>query len=545
MGPYYLDGYAEIDGVRTAYEFAGCFFHGCPECFDSNTLNLVTKLRFGDMHQQFQDKIFALKHTYNLNVHVIWEHQWDKMKAENASVQAFLREFDFPERIDPRDALFGGRTNALQLHYKAEGDDRIDYYDFTSLYPSVNKFKEYPVGHPVVIYRDFDSVENYFGLIKAKVYPPRGLYLPVLPYRSGGKLMFTLCRTCCETETRGVCNHTDEQRALSGTWCSIEINKAVEKGYKIAKIYEVWHFPDRTDTLFADYINTHLKGKQEASGYPSWVKSAEDKERYIQTYFEKEGIRLNPENIGVNKVKRQISKLFLNSLWGKFGQRINQASTTLIKDPDEFLMFIFSKLVNVSHFSFLNDNVAMVQWRNIKGFPNMPRHVNTFIAAFTTAYARLELYNLMDRLGRRTLYHDTDSVIFVSKPGDWMPPLGDFLGELTSELDPDDHIVEFVSGGPKTYGYRTAKSKTNLKVKGITLHNTNSKVVNIASLTELVHDFVSNPRDPPREIRTSTQQILRDKRGFLLKTKTVNKCFKVVYTKRQLLPDYSTLPYGY
>ena len=44
----------------------------------------------------------------------------------------------------------------------------------------------------------------------------------------------------------------------------------------------------------------------------------------------------------------------------------------------------------------------------------------------------------------------SDSVIYVSRPGDvYEPPLGDYLGDMTSELPPDCHISEFVSGGPK------------------------------------------------------------------------------------------------
>ena len=42
--------------------------------------------------------------------------------------------------LDPRDAFFGGRTNAYQLYRHVEGDERILYYDFKSLYPYVNKY---------------------------------------------------------------------------------------------------------------------------------------------------------------------------------------------------------------------------------------------------------------------------------------------------------------------------------------------------------------------------------------------------------------------
>ena len=40
----------------------------------------------------------------------------------------------------------------------------------------------------------------------------------------------------------------------------------------------------------------------------------------------------------------------------------------------------------------------------------------------------------------RILYFDTDSVIFVSRPGVIDPPTGDFLGDLTNELKPGQHI---------------------------------------------------------------------------------------------------------
>ena len=58
---------------------------------------------------------------------------------------------------------------------------------------------------------------------------------------------------------------------LRGTWCTPELVKAVEKGYTRVKIHEVWHFPPEQHRtgLFADYVNTWLKLKQESAGWPS------------------------------------------------------------------------------------------------------------------------------------------------------------------------------------------------------------------------------------------------------------------------------------
>ena len=66
------------------------------------------------------------------------------------------------------------------------------------------------------------------------------------------------------------------------------------------------------------------------------------------------------------------------------------------------------------------------------------RDVNVFIGAMTTAHARLMLYDLLNKLQERVLYCDTDSVIFTSKEGDWVPPLGPYLGDLTDKINDGD-----------------------------------------------------------------------------------------------------------
>lgn len=54
-------------------------------------------------------------------------------------------------------------------------------------------YNEYLVGYPQIIRYDFHHPSEYFGLIKARVYQPRGLYFPILLYRTTqGKLVFSL-----------------------------------------------------------------------------------------------------------------------------------------------------------------------------------------------------------------------------------------------------------------------------------------------------------------------------------------------------------------
>lgn len=56
-----------------------------------------------------------------------------------------------------------------------------------------------------------------------------------------------------------------------------------------------------------------MKIKQEASGWPKWCRSEEDKRKYIKNYYDREGIWLNAENIKKNPGLRQLAKLMLNS----------------------------------------------------------------------------------------------------------------------------------------------------------------------------------------------------------------------------------------
>ena len=49
--------------------------------------------------------------------------------------------------------------------------------------------------------------------------------------------------------------------------------------------------------LFAAYVNTFLRLKQQASGWPSLCTDDTTKERYINEYEREEGIRLDREKI--------------------------------------------------------------------------------------------------------------------------------------------------------------------------------------------------------------------------------------------------------
>ncbi|CAB4000386.1 Hypothetical predicted protein [Paramuricea clavata] len=154
------------------------------------------------------------------------------------------------------------------------------------------------------------------------------------------------------------------------------------------------------------------------------------------------------------------------------------AKTEQIRDPQVYYDYLTSDEINVLDANLVSDDMIQIQYEYTENFIAPNAKTNVVIAAFTTAYARLKLYEVLDMLQERVLYYDTDSAIFVSKPDDPEPPTGSYLGQLTDELK-GDHITTFISGGPNNYCYRTNTNKVETKIRGVTLNCTAKQKVNL------------------------------------------------------------------
>jgi len=102
-----------------------------------------------------------------------------------------------------------------------------------------------------------------------------------------------------------------------------ELRMAVEEVYRILEIYEVYEYQVtqyNSETgeggIFDEYISTFLKLKEVASRYPGWVRSPEDEERNVQSFWTSERIRLQKQATRYNDAKRGLAKMCLNSMWG-------------------------------------------------------------------------------------------------------------------------------------------------------------------------------------------------------------------------------------
>ncbi|GBN55848.1 hypothetical protein AVEN_260642-1 [Araneus ventricosus] len=498
----HVDGYCEE--TKTVFEFHGCFFHGCEVCFNRDDINPVSKIPMWALLKKTKERAAKIRSS-GFNLKEMWEHDFLRMKRNDISLKEFRSQLEIVERMNPRDAFYVGRTTATRLSY----DGEAKYIDFTSLYPYVNKYCLYPTGHPEIITSNFGDISEYFGIVKCSILPPRGLYHPVLPFRSKGKLTFPLCSSCVETRC-SKCEHEDSARVLRGTWVTVEVDKAVEVGYRIEKIYKVHHFKERTTSLFETYIYSFLKTKQETSGWPEKCQTLEEKSEYVRNYEEHERIFLNQDNIEKIPGKRQVSKLCLNSFWGRWGMKENKMQTSFVSSLPAF-NDLTDTMKEVCDNYFPNESLAALKWKMKEEFW---------------------------KLGEAVLYYDTDSIIYASN-GINDPEIGDFLGDFTDELE-GDVIVKFVSGGAKNYAYVTKSGKSVCKIRGFSLNYENSLKLNFDSVLKLLRSF-----DDERITVTNPRKITRDVKAVKIINKVEEKNYRKVYDKRVIFDDLNTLPYGY
>ena len=100
-------------------------------------------------------------------------------------------------------------------------------------------------------------------------------------------------------------------------------------------------------------------------------------------------------------------------MWGKFGQQSNKTQVKEFMDPPQFWQFLDSSTHDIRWVSPLSEERVEVHYKMQDQCESDSPNLNIFIACFTTCWARLHLYQIMDQLGDRVLYTDTDYIIFL------------------------------------------------------------------------------------------------------------------------------------
>ena len=153
IGGYSVDGFCEER--NTVYEFHGCFWHGkyygaslrgfflsnfyfslvififppgCTTCYpNGETVNPKNDRTMQDLRDNTMEKALYLTNEGHRVVE-LWECELDKKLEEDAEMRRYFDEYEIVDPLNPRDAFYGGRTNAAKLFHTCEGDEEIRYY---------------------------------------------------------------------------------------------------------------------------------------------------------------------------------------------------------------------------------------------------------------------------------------------------------------------------------------------------------------------------------------------------------------------------------
>uniref|UniRef100_A0A914MVR5 DNA-directed DNA polymerase n=2 Tax=Meloidogyne TaxID=189290 RepID=A0A914MVR5_MELIC len=399
-----------------AIEYMGCYYHGCPKCFPVRDQRLAAGRTAEELFERTQQRLWELEHQHGYQLHVVWGHEIKEKLINNTQLRRKWFEIDCVRPMDPReDCLRGGRTEPFKLHHMCVEDEEILYIDIVSLYPYVMKARSFPIGHPNVLTRDtlllppnnplpWTSPEHniYKGLLLVRVQPPNfmnGNLPPVLPYRThDGRLTFPLCAKCADNRQQRPCTHGERERSWLTGYTHVELNYALERGYKVVDIYEVWNYEKWDPNLFRSYVNTFIGLKQQASGWPDGCASEMDRADYLAEFERVEGIFLDPEKIETNPGLRMIAKLLANSLWGKLAQRVCGTEVRYAKTPAEFHQLLEDSTIDMLDFDHVSEHLDRCVVRKKPEFAKAPNTNCLPVAAFVTSYARLHLYEYIEQV---------------------------------------------------------------------------------------------------------------------------------------------------
>ena len=96
----------------------------------------------------------------------------------------------------------------------------------------------------------------------------------------------------------------------------------------------------------------------------------------------------------------------------------------------------------------------------------------------------------------------------------------------------------------KNYTYKLNTGQVTCKVRGFSLNYKNSQIINFESMKEALYAWHSN--DDSQKLTTVKTEIQRQKyQNPIVYTKLVKKSYSVVYDKRRVLHDLTTVPYGF
>lgn len=413
------------------------------------------------------------KKNFNVNIIVF-------LSLPSITLSIFLNQFYEKELIFKnnkgahdffRRSYFGGTTELYQPYLK-----NGFYYDVNSLYPTVMSL-DIPL-QPCCLKRiNFQfNLSNFFGFLEVRIITPVKITNPFLLVKTSDDKVI---------EPRG---------DWTGVYFSEELKLAISLGYRI-KVCKTYGF--KRGKIFKEYINLLYKIKKLCSA-----------------------------NIPIYK----ISKLLLNSLYGRFGMYP-------IKDEKKVVSFetlfelkstkIINEIIPLDNNNFFVNCSDKKLEKNINKSLKKEKdlgldYTNTAVqvASCVTSYARIFMYRYKNLPHNFCYYSDTDSVFMVKKFSNF------FINSDFGKFKYVDRIKFAYFVAIKNYIYLSNNNVKNLRVKGV-------KVNEQKSLTSKV--FFDKLRDGMSNNIVSIVRIdffVKNLKQFLIfQRKSILK-FKIRFLKR-------------
>jgi hypothetical protein len=263
--------------------------------------------------------------------------------------------------------------------------------------------------------------------------------------------------------------------------------------------------------------------------------------------------------------------LFLNSLWGKFGQRDIMTEYAYARNLRERSKYTTNENINVTNKHIIHENLIEIHYERNKETARPPDYVSPITAAFTTANARVRLAKFMKVVHpSQLLYCDTDSCYFIYDPGnvDHIDPrtaelpegveLGNGLGQWEIELSDGK---KWCCPGVKTYAVECVDPKNNcLKAKGITIDFKNKDKVTFDNMAKVAKS-INNLTKEEQQLLLSKENLMKtgeyyiqteprfrfeyDKLNKTIQTCDRDKIIQNTVGLKRYVENNVSYPYGY
>ncbi|MEM5783355.1 MAG: DNA polymerase [Candidatus Aenigmatarchaeota archaeon] len=346
-----------------------------------------------------------------------------------------------------RQSYFGGRTD---INYKGMYNHHVTTLDYNSLYPSVMLNNKFPVR--LLYIENHISVEKFLEKLKnddigcvARLNVTMTTK-PLVPYRLNGKLIFIFCEN------------------LTVTLNKVDIEFLLKNGMIINSVEKVaWY---EVKQIFTDFVNTLYN------------------------------LRLEYKKAG-NTAMSYLSKLFLNSVYGKYGQLriqkykiknntedfdgidMSNSRYTILLTKELFKVYTNKKLDTEKMLDSKTYNGKKYIFKVIKFFDEYffvnntkEEAFNSFplIASYVTSYGRQKLQEAIDIIpNNEVLYMDTDSVTFDTKYLHLFEEKG-LIGDELGKLKVEHSGIAMQINNPKDYiifNDELNDGKDIIKIKGV------------------------------------------------------------------------------